>query len=63
MVTIQFDDKLGAEIQARAQKRGMSVEKYVFFLSCDEELRSDIDEAFAEESVSLDSADKLLRFV
>ncbi|MCF7905914.1 hypothetical protein K9L63_01855 [Candidatus Gracilibacteria bacterium] len=60
MVTIQFDDEIGKEIQARARKRKMSVEKYVFFLSQNEELWGDIEEAFSEKSMSLDSPEALL---
>jgi len=63
MVTLQFDDKMGAKIQERAQKRGMSVEKYVFFLSRNEELWSDIEEALSEKSIPLASADGLLTLV
>ena len=62
MVTFQLDDKVGERIQARARKRGMSTEKYVIFLSQNEELWSDIEEALSEESISLSSADGLLRF-
>ncbi len=60
MVTIKLDDKTGKRIETRAQKKGVSVEEYVFFLVQSAELWEDVEEALSERSIPLSSASQLL---